>query len=89
MHRHLSGDMQIQTKESTQLSIPETCTQLLFAVLPHADTNKKRVYIQLHEFKQAAPDRHLRSHERGFQENYHVYHRIFIWKVKAEVCVKK
>jgi len=50
---------------------------------------KQKESIQLHEFKQAAPDRHLGSHERGFQENYHVYHRIFIWKVKAEVCVKK
>jgi hypothetical protein len=45
MHRHLSGGMQIQTKESTQLSIPETCIQLLFAVLPHADRYKQQESI--------------------------------------------
>jgi len=88
MYRHLSGDMQIQTKESNQLSIPETCIQLVCRAA--TCRYKQKESIQLYEFKQAAPDRHLRSHERGlFQENYHVYHRIFIWKVKAEVCVKK
>jgi len=56
MHRHLCGGMQIQTKESTQLSIPETWIQLLFAVLRHADTNKKRASSFMSSSKQLLTD---------------------------------